>query len=81
MSDAMITGGPMRISTKSKDVLVILSAFLGAFGADRFYRGQIGLGVVKLLTFGGCGIWYIVDLILIAMGNLDDAQNQPLRRT
>lgn len=70
MSETMMTGGPMRISTKSKDVLVILSAFLGAFGADRFYRGQIGLGVVKLLTFGGCGIWALVDHLIYLLGDL-----------
>ena len=43
--------------------------------------GYTTLGILKLITFGGCGIWYIVDLILIAMGNLDDSQGRPLRRT
>lgn len=39
----------------------IISWSVGFLGADRFYRGQIGLGVVKLITFGGLGIWYLVD--------------------
>jgi TM2 domain-containing membrane protein YozV len=40
---------------------------LGGFGIDRFMRGQVGLGVVKLLTAGGCGVWALVDLIIAIM--------------
>lgn len=42
----------------------LFSFFLGIYGADRFARGQIGLGIFKLLTFGGLGIWYLIDLIV-----------------
>ena len=60
---------------------LLISFFVGWFGIDRFYLGYTGLGILKLITFGGCGIWYVVDLILIAMGKLDDSEGRPLRRT
>lgn len=68
--------------TSDRDFLsaLLLSIFLGWLGIDRFYLGWIGLGVVKLLTFGGLGIWWLVDLILIATGNLRDRDGLPLRR-
>ena len=40
----------------------VFSALCGMYGVDRFVRGQIGLGMLKLLTFGGMGIWYMADL-------------------
>ena len=55
---------------KSKIVALILSIFLGELGIDRFYLGYIGLGILKLITFGGFGIWYFIDIILIAPGKL-----------
>ncbi len=57
---------------------VLISALVGELGIDRFYMGYIGLGILKLITLGGCGIWYLIDLILIATNNLKDANGQPL---
>ena len=53
--------------TQFKDPItsIILSVLLGQFGADRFYLEQIGIGVAKLLTCGGLGVWMLIDLFLI----------------
>lgn len=45
---------------------LIMSIIFGQLGIDRFIMGHIGLGILKLLTMGGCGIWWIIDVILIA---------------
>ena len=72
---------PDVFSDKDWLATLLISFFVGWFGIDRFYLGYTGLGILKLITFGGCGIWYLVDLILIAVGSLDDAEQRPLRRT
>ena len=59
---------------------LLLSIFTGFLGIDRFYLGYTGLGILKLVTLGGCGIWKLVDIILIAMNKLPDAQGRPLRK-
>ncbi len=45
---------------------LVMSIFFGALGVDRFMMGQVGLGLLKLVTAGGFGIWWLIDIILIA---------------
>jgi TM2 domain-containing membrane protein YozV len=47
-------------------LVLVMSAIFGQLGVDRFIMGKIGTGILKLITFGGIGIWWLVDLILIA---------------
>lgn len=60
---------------KSKTTAIILSVLLGQLGVDRFYLGYVGLGVVKLITCGGFGIWWLIDLIMICTGSLKPADD------
>ena len=46
---------------------LLLSILVGSLGIDRFYMGYVGLGILKLITLGGFGIWWLIDLILVAM--------------
>ena len=50
---------------KDPTLFLVLGLFLGHWGVDRFMLGQVGLGLGKLFTFGGCGIWTVIDWFLI----------------
>lgn len=63
---------------KNKTTALILSILLGEIGVDRFYMGYIGLGILKLITVGGFGIWWLIDIIMIATGKLKTKNGEEL---
>jgi len=81
-SDKICTSCGVKLLTEGKDWLttLLLNIFLGGFGAHRFYSGDTGIGVAQLLTFGGCGIWWVIDLVIILTGDYRDGDGNPLIR-
>ena len=57
---------------------LLLCFFLGIFGIHRFYTGHTAIGVVQLITLGGCGIWALVDFIMIIVGSFRDSDGNLL---
>ena len=57
-----------------KGMFAAVEFFFGCLGVDRFMRGQVGLGILKLLTAGGAGVWTLIDFIIILSkwGNYDN---------
>lgn len=55
----------LYLQFKDPMLVLILSVFLGQLGIDRFFLGDTLLGVLKLLTCGGCGIWWLIDLFTV----------------
>ena len=72
----MSTGNlPTRQKNQNKWLIVLLLCFfLGVLGIHRFYVGKTATGVAQLITFGGCGIWALIDFIMILLNQFTDAQ-------
>ena len=72
-----------QLAAQGKDWLItlLLNIFVGVFGVHRFYTGNIGIGIGQLLTGGGCGIWTIIDLILIITDKYKDGDGNLLDRS
>lgn len=75
-ADESKTGMLHAVQYKDPTTALILSLLIGAYGIDRFYIGDTGIGVAKLLTCGGLGIWAIIDWFLI----MDSTRQKNLER-
>lgn len=73
-------------TAKNKEVMgnynltIILVAALGFFGAHRFVNGKVKTGLLMIITLGGCGIWWIIDIIVVATENFRDIDNVKIKR-
>ena len=68
-------------STTDWLTLFLLTFFVGVPGVHRFYVGKIGTGFLMLLTLGGLGVWFLVDLILVVTGQFTNKDGQKIPRT
>ena len=68
------------ISPKSRLATSLLAWYLGWLGIHRFYLGKIGTGILMILTFGGLGVWAIIDFIVAVTGNMKDKDGKLIRK-
>lgn len=66
-------------SDKEWLITLLLSLFLGSLGVHRFYVGKIGTGILQLITLGGCGIWTLIDIIMIVTGKFKDKDGYEIK--
>ncbi len=61
-------------------MLAIAPAIFGICGMHRIYTGHIGVGIAQFFTFGGCGIWQLIDIISIVTGKFTDKNGRALKK-
>lgn len=66
-------------SKKSNAKALCLSVLFGLLGVDRFYLNHYKIGLGKLLSLGGLGAWWFIDVILLASRTVEDSKGLPLR--
>lgn len=70
--------GPAPNNQRHFLAVFFISFMWGTLGVDRFYLGKVGTGILKLVTFGGFGLWTIIDLVLIMSGTMRDKQGHEM---
>ncbi|MEX0691225.1 MAG: TM2 domain-containing protein [Gemmatimonadales bacterium] len=63
-------------SERSRSVAVALGFITGVFGGHRYYAGKIRTGLLMTFTFGGMGIWWLVDMIMLVTGEFRDVDGR-----
>jgi len=67
------------ISEKKNLVVFLLCFFFGYMGVHRFYVGKIGTGLIQFFTFGGFGIWWFIDLVIVLCGGFTDKEGKEIK--
>ena len=82
MNQASALDSPVvsNVSDKSRLVALLFCVLIGFLGVHRFYVGKVGTGVLMALTLGGCGIWMLIDTILIGVGSFRDKDGKRVYR-
>jgi len=73
-------GARTEVSERSRGVALGLAIVGGLFGVHRFYAGRIQSGIWMCVTFGGMGIWYVCDIIVVAAGDFRDGDGRRVAR-
>ncbi len=71
-----------RVNKEKEDrwvIALVFCAIFGYLGIHRFYTGNIATGVLMLLTGGGCGVWYLIDIVMIACNTYTDGEGKTLK--
>ncbi len=66
-------------SPKSFTIATVLCFFLGVLGIHRFYVGKIFTGILQLVSGGGFGVWWIIDLIRLILGKFTDDEGRVIK--
>ena len=69
------------MSEKKMVVAALLCLFFGIAGFHRFYVGKVGTGILQIFTFGGLGIWSLIDFVMILTGSFKDSEGKSLDRS
>ncbi|MFO7689320.1 MAG: TM2 domain-containing protein [Cryobacterium sp.] len=72
------SAGYAPVSDRSFVATWLFAWLLGFLAVDRFYLGKVGTGLLKLVTLGGFGLWWLIDVILVLAGSQRDKQGLPL---
>ena len=72
-------GMPMN-SDKDWMTTLLLAILVGSLGVDHFYAGKTMTGILKLITLGGCGLWALIDIIMIVTESYKDGNGLVIKK-